>query len=73
MNDSEEDVAQISVNSGVNLIWGAEAIGKKIKRGTRAAQYLLETGQIPGTKVGNHWVSDETELDNHFAELIVGS
>lgn len=38
-------------------VWGAKAIGEIANRSVRAAQYLLESGKIDGTKVGNVWTS----------------
>jgi len=43
-------------------IWGAEAIGKLIKRSERQTFYLLEQGAIPARKIGGLWCAEENEL-----------
>ncbi len=43
-------------------VWGAKAIGEEIGRSPRSTFHLLETGAIPGRKVGNLWVSSRREL-----------
>jgi hypothetical protein len=48
-------------------IWGAANIGKEIGRNTRQAFHLLETGQVPGTKVGRQWVSTRRRLRTRLA------
>ena len=41
---------------GLDLIWGAKAIGEEIDRSPRQTFYLLENGTLPARKVGNLWV-----------------
>jgi hypothetical protein len=43
-------------------VWGAENIGKVIRRTPRQTQYLLESGLLPARKIGRLWVSDEDSL-----------
>ena len=49
-----------------DLKWGAKAIGECIGVDARRAYYLLETGEIPGRKIGGKWVSSETVLLDHI-------
>lgn len=53
----------------IDLVWGAEAIAKEIKVGTRRAFHLLETGQLPAKKVGGRWVVERGKLRQFFLEL----
>lgn len=43
-------------------LWGARAIGAEIGKTARQAFHLLETGVIPGRKVGGQWVSERGKL-----------
>ena len=43
-------------------LWGARAIGAEIDRTERQAFYMLESGHLPGTKVGKTWVSTPRKL-----------
>jgi hypothetical protein len=45
-----------------DILWGAEAIGKAIGRPPRATFHLLESGAIPGRKVGSKWVASRRKL-----------
>jgi hypothetical protein len=46
------------------LVWGAKAIGIVINRKPRPTYYMLETGRLPATKVGDQWVGKRSELRN---------
>ena len=50
----------------VRPIWGAKKIAERIDRPVRATFNLLETGAIPGRKIGRRWVSTEAELEKVF-------
>jgi hypothetical protein len=46
-----------------DIVWGAEAIAKIIKREPRATYYLLERGHIPtAKKVGGNWVASRRAI-----------
>ena len=47
-----------------NLVWGAANIGKEIGKKERPTYYLLETGRLPATKVGDQLVSERDKLRN---------
>jgi hypothetical protein len=46
----------------LDILWGAKAIGSFIGKSDRGAFHLLETGKLPGRKVGAQWVSSKGEL-----------
>lgn len=50
----------------LDLIWGAEAIGKAIGRTERQTKHMLTKGEIPGTKTGGRWVASLAALRKHF-------
>lgn len=63
-------------NSGLDardldLIWGAEAIGKAVGLSERQAKHILSQGEIPGRKVGGRWVASRRKLREHFEEEAV--
>ena len=71
--EQEEEKARArptSDGSDDDLIWGAKAIGSELNREERQAQYLLETGRIPGLKIGNRWVSTRSKLRRRVVELL---
>ncbi len=43
--------------------WGVVAIAEKIQRPKRSTYHLLATGKIPGRKVGDTWVAEDSELE----------
>ena len=49
-----------------DLLWGAEEIGAFIKRNARQTRYMLTTGKLPATKVGNFWVTTKRKLIAYF-------
>lgn len=54
---------------GDDLLWGREAIARFIGKSVRQTTYLLETGRIPGGKVGAQWCASRAALRQHFASL----
>ena len=46
----------------LDILWGAKAIGSFIGKSDRGAFHLLETGKLPGRKVGSQWVASKGEL-----------
>lgn len=50
----------------LDLIWGAEAIGKAIGLSPRQAFHLLEKGELPARKSGGKWVASRRRLREHF-------
>jgi hypothetical protein len=46
----------------LGVLWGAKEIGNFIRKKPRAAFHLLETGQLPGRKVGKLWTATKREL-----------
>ena len=45
-----------------DLLWGAEAISKFIGVNRRRTFYYLESGSLPGVKVGGVWVASRERL-----------
>jgi len=56
----------------LTLLWGAKAISKAIDRPVRATFTLLESGEIPGRKIGRRWVVTEEALQRFFADMPTG-
>jgi hypothetical protein len=56
----------------LDLLWGAEAIGKAIGVNPRKAFHLLERKAIPAKKVGGRWVGSRRGLHKFFAEALAG-
>jgi hypothetical protein len=52
-----------------DILWGAKAIAEEIKRTERQTSYLLETGRLPGKKIGGRWTSTRTALRRRFDPL----
>lgn len=52
----------------LDLIWGAQAIGKVIGRSTRSTFALLEKGMLPARKINGRWVIDRSDLIEIFTE-----
>lgn len=50
----------------LDLVWGADAIGKAIGRSERQAKHMLSRGEIPGRKVNGRWVASLTRLRAYF-------
>jgi hypothetical protein len=43
-------------------IWGARAIGRVIGKKPTETFYLLKSGQLPATKIGDSWVAYPSRL-----------
>jgi len=59
-----------TVEAELDLIWGAAAIGKVIRKGRSATYHLLEQGRLPAKKVGEQWVSRRSELERALSAEI---
>lgn len=55
-------------DQNITLIWEVSAIAKEIGRTERQTFRLLETGQIPGKKVGGRWVAERGKLASFFLQ-----
>ena len=59
--------------NSLDLIWGAEGIGKEMGRNRRQTFHLLEKGLIRGAKkVGGRWVAERGKLREFFLESAGG-
>lgn len=52
----------------LDLIWGAEAIGKVLGLTEGQAKYALTKGELPGRKVNGRWVASRQRLVAYFEE-----
>lgn len=50
----------------LDLLWEVSAIAKAIGRTERQTFRLLETGQLPGRKIGGRWVIERSKLKAVF-------
>ena len=50
-------------------LWGAKAISEVVGLTPAATFYALETGKIPGRKVGARWMSELGELKRWMTDL----
>ena len=57
-----------SATGQLDLIWGAEEIGKAIGRTTRATFDMLDKGELPAKKVNGRWVIARSKLIAIFME-----
>lgn len=60
-----------STENELDLIWGAEEIGKFIGRGMQQTYYMLRTGQLPAKQVGERWVASRRKLVDFFMKETV--
>jgi hypothetical protein len=59
-----------SSSLGFDLLWGSRAISKEINRSARQTFHLLETGQIPASKIGGRWCASRSALRRFFSEAM---
>lgn len=52
----------------IEIVWGAEAIGKVIGRTTRATFHMLDSGELPARKVGGRWCASRRKLEEFFTK-----
>jgi hypothetical protein len=55
-------IPPILEDANLDLIWGAESIGRFIGKSRRATFHLLIKGMLPAEKVGDQWVSSRKRL-----------
>ncbi len=60
--------AEVTAQS-LDLVWGADAIGKAIGRSERQAKHMLSRGEIPGRKVNGRWVASLAALRLFFGSV----
>lgn len=58
----------VEADTTLDLIWGAEEIGKLIGRSPRVTFHLLASGALPAKKVGNRWVAERSKIFAFFTE-----
>lgn len=52
----------------LDLVWGAEEIGKLIGRTPTQTHYMLRNGMLPARQVGERWVASRAKLIAFFLE-----
>jgi hypothetical protein len=57
-------------NPPLQPIWGAKAIGDIVGKSRAATYFLLETGKIPGRKVGRQWLAEYGELQRWMTNTV---
>jgi hypothetical protein len=57
---------------GDDLLWGYPSIAKELRKTTRQAVHLVETGMIPTGKIGNRVVASRKRLREFFAAATAG-
>ncbi|NRF08692.1 helix-turn-helix domain-containing protein [Agrobacterium pusense] len=55
-------------NDDLDLLWGAEEIGKALGRSMRATYEILDKGEIPAKKLNGRWVISRKRLVSFFTE-----
>jgi hypothetical protein len=63
MQDSEANA-----HGDLDLLWGAEEIGKALGRSMRATYEILDKGEIPARKLNGRWVISRKRLVSFFTE-----
>jgi hypothetical protein len=56
------------VKDDLDLLWGAEEIGKALGRSMRATYEILDKGEIPARKLNGRWVISRKRLVSFFTE-----
>jgi hypothetical protein len=52
------------------ILWGVKAISEEINRSERQTFHMLETGHLPGRKVGGRWTATRSRLHRLFNEEV---
>lgn len=56
-----------TASTSLDLLWGAEEIGREIRRSTRQVNHMLATESLPGArKVGGRWCITRAALHALF-------
>jgi hypothetical protein len=52
----------MTITESDDVVWGAPAIGRVIRKNPRQTYYLLEHGLIPARQIGSQWVASRSRL-----------
>jgi len=55
-----------------DVLRGVKTIARFTGEPERRALYLLESGQLPGGKLGRNWIASKAALRAHYARLTSG-
>jgi hypothetical protein len=50
----------------LDLIWGAAAIARVLRKRPSAIYHMLEAGRLPAKKHGGQWVARRADLERYF-------
>jgi hypothetical protein len=65
-HDFSKRKREMSDEAELDLIWGAAAIGRAIRKERSAVYHMLESGLLPARKHGGQWVARRADLERHF-------
>jgi hypothetical protein len=54
--------------SDFHVLWGAAAIAEELGLTRRQTFYLLESGELPGRKIGRQWAVEKSVLRQFFTD-----
>lgn len=60
----------MSDDDKLDVIWGAEEIGKAIGKNVRQTFWLLENGALPARKIRGQWCADRSALRAYFRSQV---
>lgn len=55
---------------GEDVIWEVTEIAKEIRRTPRQTNYILNTGKLPGCKIGGRWCTSRSALRKFFTDQL---
>jgi hypothetical protein len=58
--------ATMNNNDDIDILWGAEAIGKALGISGRRAHYLIEKRELPVKRIGGRWCITRARLREFF-------
>jgi excisionase family DNA binding protein len=63
-------VSTLSEANPLGIIWGVKEIAAKANLRPRQAYHLLDTGKLPGKKVGRRWCVTRDALNKFFSDMM---
>ena len=54
----------------LDLLWGADEIGKAIRRNRRQTYRLLESGAIPASKINGTWIASKSQIERVLQQMV---
>jgi hypothetical protein len=56
-------------SNSLDILWGADEIGRFIGRSRRTAYWMLEKKLLPGRKIGRIWTATKSELTEGLTKV----